>query len=130
MTLPSESGVLEQELEEADEVVRAPPTLLIRLAETDRAMRRDAREEPVVEDVESDGRAGAEAAHGAVRQPRLERAALEPAKHALDDRERDASERGRRGACVAIVLPVELTRAPTPRRERRAACGGTARASR
>ena len=94
VTLPSESGVLEQELEEADEVVRAPPTLLVRLAETDRAMGRDAREEPVVEDVEPDGRPGAEAAHGAVRQPRLERAALEPAEDALDDRERDAREQG------------------------------------
>ena len=92
-------GVLEQELEEADEVVRAPPALLVRLAETDRAVRRDAREEPVVEDVEPHGRAGAEPAHGAVRQPRLERAALEPAEGALDEREaRRARASGRRGA--------------------------------
>ena len=63
VALAAALGVRQQELQQAHEVVRAPPALLVRLAEPHRAVRRDAREEPEVEDVEAHDRAGPEPPH-------------------------------------------------------------------
>ena len=57
-------------------------------------MRRDAREEPEVEDVEAHDRAAAEPSHRPVRQRRLEGAALEPLEGTLEERERHARQEG------------------------------------
>ena len=121
--------VAQQELEEADEIVRVPLLGGVRLAEPELAAGREPAEERTIVNGEPHRRARAEAADVAVGQLDLEQSAFEPRQRSLEHRNEIRSRsrpraRGaaRRGRSAVLML------GPIPRRGRTAACGGTARA--
>ena len=128
VALGRRAGVPQQQLEQADEVVRVPLARGVRLAEAELAARREAAEEAPRSWIAS--RTGGPlpkrraSPSGSVD---LERAALEAGERALEHGERGALEQRGRAAAARLGAAL-LTSAPTPRPARTAACGGTARA--